>query len=70
MDGTVEVTADVRAAQRFAGGFPRVVVKPRASSGGDGVWLCNDDDEPWKKKVEVRRISWELNGIDFRKIWD
>lgn len=39
------VTADVRAAQHFAVQFSQVVVKPRASSGGDGVWLCNDDDD-------------------------
>ncbi|CAK9074632.1 unnamed protein product [Durusdinium trenchii] len=39
------VTADVRAAQQFARANGQVVVKPRASSGGDGVWLCNDDDD-------------------------
>lgn len=43
----VKVTADVVAAQKFASTYGQVVVKPRASSGGDGVWLCSEDDDAW-----------------------
>lgn len=43
----VKVTADVAAAQKFASTYGQVVVKPRASSGGDGVWLCSEDDDAW-----------------------
>lgn len=39
-------TSDVDEALRFASGRGwRVVVKPRDSSGGDGIWLCNSEAE-------------------------
>lgn len=52
------VTADVAEARRFARRWAQVVVKPRASSGGDGVWLCREEETMY----DIYTRIYELKG--------